>query len=59
MNAAQIPFPRCPATVHIGALALGALAIAEGSYFWTLHTGGSIGHASDVLQPSMVAWNIA
>jgi peptidoglycan/LPS O-acetylase OafA/YrhL len=42
----------------VAASALAGLAIAEGAYFWTLHAGGSIGHAADVLQPSMVVWNI-
>ena len=36
-----------------------SLAIAEGWYFWMLHGNAPLEHATDVLQPSMIAWNIA
>jgi hypothetical protein len=46
MNAAQIPFPRCPATVHIGALALGAKAAAIGVIVGYLHTAPNLDSSS-------------
>jgi hypothetical protein len=39
---AQIPFPRYPATVHIGPLALGAKAAAIGVIVGYLHTAPNI-----------------
>ena len=48
-------------TAHVAiiiGLTLASLAIAEGWYFWMLHGGAPIGHATDVLQPSMIAWNL-
>ncbi len=43
----------------IALFALAALAVAEGTFFVSVAHGSSLGHAADVLQPSMVAWNLA